>query len=566
MRVATSNIPPSDPGGETIRAGDTPEPLPPDVREAAADLRTHFGPRDAAGRPKYYKVRLLGQGGMGAVFLGWDTGLGRYVAIKFLLGGATEEAVKRFRREAQACAGLRHPHIVSVHEADVWEGTPYLVMDYIEGTTLAAIYARKGHTRADAIRWTALIARALQTAHDKGFVHRDIKPQNIFIDGHGFPYLGDFGLAKSLAGGEELTAAGAVVGTPSYMAPEQARDDDTQIGARTDVYALGTVLYEGVTGQRPFTGRDALTVMHKVIHETPSTPIQIDRTIPPGLNDVIVRAMARDPRERFGSARELAEALDRVAEGAPAAKKKSAAEPIVAAAVLLVVAAIAIGVLFSPGSTVEQLEPPPDPVVVSSEDEPSGDVVGPDVSGLPSGTFRRSGTDTWNVQIPGIDFKRVKMRQHWAALWKIAKAWREDAVLVRIGGRYIREDGSADASDPEDYETGWMYIFYSARTPVKKFDEDRERRLGLYIREGKVFVNWPAGNSSDTAALPPEFLDSDAIWKLLKSRGAKDSGHLSLTMDLEADESPLHRGNFDGASDAGDFSAVFDFKTGKISE
>ena len=151
----------------TIRAADTSGLLPPEVQAAAANASCHFGPRDATGRPKYYKLRALGQGGMGSVVLAWETHLNRTIALKFLLGTPTDESVKRFRREAQACAALRHPHIVSIHDADVWQGMPYIAMDYIEGSTLAALFAQKKYTRADCLRWIAQIARALQAAHER---------------------------------------------------------------------------------------------------------------------------------------------------------------------------------------------------------------------------------------------------------------------------------------------------------------------------------------------------------------------------------------------------------------
>ena len=221
---------------------------------------------------RYTLVRELGQGGMGAVFLGRDVKLGREVAIKVL--PPTTQAYlgsERFQREVQLAARLSHPHIVPLFEADEVEGFLYYVMGYVEGESLAERLARQGPLALDeAIRITAEVGDALQYAHERGIIHRDIKPANILLSG-GHALVTDFGIAKSIAESEQgktLTGTGITVGTAAYMSPEQA-SGERRIDARSDVYALAAVLYEMLAGEPPFTGPNAQAVVARILVDAP---------------------------------------------------------------------------------------------------------------------------------------------------------------------------------------------------------------------------------------------------------------------------------------------------------
>ena len=212
---------------------------------------------------RYELGEIIGRGAFGVVHRAWDTLLRRTVALKRPRPGARRdaEAVERFLREARAAAGLRHPHIVPVHDAGQVDGELYLVSDLIEGRNLAdELAARRPGFRRSA-EWVAALAEALEHAHSFGVIHRDVKPSNVLIDAEDRVYLTDFGLAKSDSGEATLTADGQVIGTPAYMAPEQARAATGAVDGRTDVYSLGVILYELLTGSRPFAGHGPMLLL-----------------------------------------------------------------------------------------------------------------------------------------------------------------------------------------------------------------------------------------------------------------------------------------------------------------
>ncbi|MGH2348953.1 MAG: protein kinase domain-containing protein [bacterium] len=253
----------------------------------------------------------LGEGGMGVVYRAYDTVLNRPVAIKMLsphlLG---DEGVKRLLREAQAAAQLTHPNIVSVHDVIDAGDTRLIVMEYIDGRPLAEL------TPLDVPRAIDLISQvcgALQYAHARGIVHRDIKPENIVVTAGGTAKLMDFGLARS-EGRSRMTQSGLIVGTVAYMAPEQVLGGT--VDARTDLYSLGCVLYEALTGRKPFGGEDPFTVLSQQVNVTPVAPRWHNDTIPPTLDAVVMRLLAKNPAERYPSAAAVIEALDLAASAA----------------------------------------------------------------------------------------------------------------------------------------------------------------------------------------------------------------------------------------------------------
>ncbi len=268
------------------------------------DLPKQFG--------RYRIVKKLGAGGMGTVYLAEDTALGRTVALKipsFGPGDAAKER-QRFRREARAAAMLEHPNICPVYDIGVVDDQPYLTMAYIEGKPLGAFVSPDKplpqHKAADLVRRLAL---ALETAHARGVIHRDLKPSNVMIKVSGEPVVTDFGLARLVTADDSLlTGTGAVMGTPSYMAPEQARGDPKQIGPATDIYSLGVILYELLTGRVPFQGSSAL-VCALVLTSDPPKPTSLRSDLDPRLEVICLRAMAKNAVDRYPSMREFAAAL-----------------------------------------------------------------------------------------------------------------------------------------------------------------------------------------------------------------------------------------------------------------
>ncbi len=288
----------------------TPLPVP-DPRD---DQGTPFGP--------YRLLGELGSGGMGRVWKAWDTRLKRVVALKQILsqGAADAVQVERFMREARLAAKLRHPHIVAVHDVGVVDGLHYFVGDFVEGATLGD-RLREGVTPRQAATWVKAVAEALAYAHGQGVIHRDVKPGNVLIDAGGVPFVADFGLAKdvdvagSATRGAPLTLSGYIVGTPQYMSPEQASGRPEAIGAASDQFSLGAVLYELLAGRPPFTGDTLRDVLNAVAELDPAPPSRVSPKVPRDLDTICVRALEKDPARRYPSLAEMASDLGRFLEG-----------------------------------------------------------------------------------------------------------------------------------------------------------------------------------------------------------------------------------------------------------
>jgi eukaryotic-like serine/threonine-protein kinase len=258
---------------------------------------------------RYEIESALGHGGMATVYRGRDRVLGRPVAIKVLAErySGDEKFVTRFRREARAAAGLNHTNIVSVFDTGDTDGRHYIVMEMVEGETLADLLRREGPLSPDrAARIAGTVARALEAAHEKGLIHRDVKPGNVMLTRDGDVKVMDFGIARA-ATDDTLTQTGMVLGTASYLSPEQSRGEP--VNHRSDVYSLGCVLYEMLTGRPPFEGGTPVGVAYKHVHERPDPPSSVNPAVPPEVEAVVMRALEKDPDARYPSADAFREAL-----------------------------------------------------------------------------------------------------------------------------------------------------------------------------------------------------------------------------------------------------------------
>jgi serine/threonine-protein kinase len=263
---------------------------------------------------RYRIMRKLGSGGMANVYLAEDQELGRRVAIKILneRHAGDEQFIERFRREAKNAAGLSHQNIVSIYDRGEAEGTYYIAMEYLDGRSLKELILSRGPAPVSvAVDYARQILSALRFAHRNGIVHRDIKPHNVLVDAEGHVKVTDFGIAR--AGASQMTEEGSIIGTAQYLSPEQARG--TTVDQTSDLYSLGIVLYEMLTGEVPFTGDSPVEIAMKHLSATPPPLREKRPDVPKALELVVLRALAKDPAQRYQSAEEMDADLERVARG-----------------------------------------------------------------------------------------------------------------------------------------------------------------------------------------------------------------------------------------------------------
>ncbi len=268
--------------------------------------------------PGYDIVRVVNEGGMGVVYEARQPDLGRAVAVKMISGTRLDPTqVARFRAEAEATARLQHANFVQIFEVGEVNGRPFFSMEYVDGGSLAQHLSHTRPSPRQAAELAATLAQAIHVAHASGIVHRDLKPSNVMLTAAGVPKIADFGLVKRLDHDPGHTRTGEVLGTPSYMAPEQATGQKDLVGPATDVYALGAILYELLTGRPPFRGASVLDAMRQITTQEPAAPSRLAPSTPADLDAICLKCLEKAPAARYASAQELAEDLRRFLNGQP---------------------------------------------------------------------------------------------------------------------------------------------------------------------------------------------------------------------------------------------------------
>jgi formylglycine-generating enzyme required for sulfatase activity/serine/threonine protein kinase len=322
-----TDVPTLAPGAPAGATQELPSPYPKELCDFLAPAQAP----DELGRLGTYRIlRVLGAGGMGVVFKAEDPGLQRLVALKAMLPGlaASGSAKQRFLREARSAAGLKHDHIVTIHQVGEDRGAPFLAMEFLEGEPLDERLKRQGKLPVgEILRIGREMAEGLAAAHERGLTHRDIKPANVWLEGKkGRVKILDFGLARASTDESNLTQSGAIVGTPAYMAPEQAQCK--AVGPSADLFSLGCVLYRMATGEPPFKGGDMISTLMAVATENPTPPHELDAALPAKLSELIMRLLAKDATGRPASAQAVSETLHKIEEQVSRSGLPSRTKPV----------------------------------------------------------------------------------------------------------------------------------------------------------------------------------------------------------------------------------------------
>jgi serine/threonine-protein kinase len=312
--------------------------FPPMTEAGASALAESAGGTSFPVIPGYEIEAVLGVGGMGVVFRARHLRLNRVVALKMTLAGAYAGPRERdrFQREAEAVARLQHSNVVQIHDVGESAGRPYFTMEYVAGGSLAQKLSGLPQPAREAAALVATLAGAIQVAYAAGIVHRDLKPTNVLLAADGTPKVTDFGLARRLDGDTGLTGTGTAVGTPSYMAPEQALGPLHAVGPAADVYALGAILYETLTGRPPFRAESAAETVQQVIARDPVPPSRLNHSVPRDLDTICLKCLRKDPGLRYGSAAGLADDLGGFLRGEAISARPEGVGPVTVLALALV--------------------------------------------------------------------------------------------------------------------------------------------------------------------------------------------------------------------------------------
>lgn len=285
----------------------------------SSDEATTFSPKPGMKIGHFDVLELLGEGAFGTVFKCFDTELNRLVAVKVPRDGrVSSDSSKLFLREARAAAAINHPNVIAVYEVGQHEERFYIASELIDGVTLSEILKLRAYSPKEAAELMVKLLRAVQVFHDKGIVHRDMKSGNILIDTQGEPHIADFGLARR-EGPQEITVThdGKIIGTPAYMSPEQARGDTKAITTTSDQYSLGVIFYELLTRDRPFHATNSRTLLHRILTEQPWNPRNLNKSVPVDLDTICVKALEKDPAQRYASVGGMADDIQRFLDGRP---------------------------------------------------------------------------------------------------------------------------------------------------------------------------------------------------------------------------------------------------------
>ena len=395
---------------------------------------------------RWQVLGTLGQGAMGVVYRAREGATGREVALKVLAGGLSPERRERFRREGALCAALEHPGIVRVHAAGEWGPRPFLIYELVEGAR-PLDQVLPGLARPERLSLVLAVARALAHAHERGVVHRDVKPDNVLVGADGLPRLADFGLATA-ADQERLTRTGALVGTPGYMAPEQFQGG-AQTGPHSDVWSLGVILYQALVERPPFEAGSLAELAGKLLHQPVVPPCALDPDVAPGLERVVLTALARDPARRYPHAGALAEDLERHLRGAPvqgAGRRaaKLARGPIVVIVACVGLALVAASALLLARQASSTLPPDAGPAP-TTRTEASDAGGGPPSAPSPAGPTGPA----WFAALPARERPKLPAGLTPAEAPGTYRWARDGSLLVWVPpGRYVEgHDGDATQND-----------------------------------------------------------------------------------------------------------------------
>jgi serine/threonine protein kinase len=456
---------------------------------------------------RYRILRKLGSGGMANVYLAEDQELGRRVAIKILNDrhANDDQFVERFRREAKNAAGLSHPNIVSIYDRGEAEGTYYIAMEFLDGRSLKELIVSRGPAPINvSIDYTRQILGALRFAHRNGIVHRDIKPHNVLVDSEGRLKVTDFGIAR--AGASQMTEAGSIIGTAQYLSPEQAKG--APVDQTSDLYSVGIVLYELLTGSVPFTGDTPVEIAMKHLSTTPAPPSSHRAEIPRELDKVVLRALAKDPHERYQTAEEMDADLARVSAGGTVSRAtEEAATAIISRPAQTPVAA--------PTAVTELRRPPPytPPAAYYDYDEPRRRAIWPWLVALLLVAAAVVGAYFLYEQIQNqLSSSTVRVENY--------RGLREPNAVEKIKSiglqpNVIRQPNT----DPRFPET---YVFRQSPRPGAKTNKGNE--VTIYVSQGPPQVTVPGVTGESIEEAVQRLADAKLKWKISHVDSDKDAG------------------------------------------